>query len=64
MGLTRIAVRVPDDILERIRTLTQTWPGSPTESYIVRYLIQQGLEVVEQGRQGAGGSGLPAPEAR
>ncbi len=64
MGLTRIAVRVPDDILERIRTLTQTWPGNPTESYVVRYLIEQGLEVLEQGRQSAGRSGLSAPEAR
>ncbi len=63
MGFTRIAVRVPDEILAQIRTLTQTWPGNPTESYVVRYLIEQGLGVVRQGRQSTE-SGTPAPEAR
>ncbi|MCY0879652.1 MAG: hypothetical protein OWU84_12015 [Firmicutes bacterium] len=56
--LTRIEVRISDDMRQRIRELAQRWPGHPIESYVVRYLLEQGLHTVEQHLQGMPG---PAP---
>lgn len=48
MGLTRIDIRVSDEVRQRIRALVHAWPGNPTESYVVRYLLEEGLNEVER----------------
>lgn len=58
MGVNSYCRACSNDILERIRTLTQTWPGNPTESYVIQHLIEQGLAGVEKDRPNAGRSGL------
>lgn len=50
MGLTRIDIRVSDEVRQRIRALVHAWPGNPTESYMVRYLLEEGLNEVERQR--------------
>ena len=50
MGLTRIDIRVSETVRQRIRALVDAWPGNPTESYVVRYLLEEGLNEVERQR--------------
>ncbi len=50
---SRIAVRLPHDLRERIQQLAQHWPGRPTESYMIRYLIERALPDAERERTDA-----------
>jgi len=65
MGSTRICVRVSDDVLASIRARGAPWPGSPTDSYVVRYVLEQGLDAMDAETMAVGGPNHPAtPEAR
>ncbi|MCY0909470.1 hypothetical protein [Sulfobacillus sp. hq2] len=47
---SRIAIRLPHDLRARIQRLAQRWPGRPTESYMIRYLIERALPDAERER--------------
>ncbi len=47
-----ISIRVPPELRDRIQQLAQHWPGSPSESYMIRYLIELSLDKLERDRMG------------
>jgi hypothetical protein len=49
---SRIALRLPQDLRERIQQLAEHWPGRPSESCMIRYLIERALDDAERERMG------------